>query len=591
MISLAKNKETHISPAGKRVRIFSSVPDRYVMIALCALCTCINYADRVNMSVAIIPMSQAFKLNLHEQSIVLSSFFLGYIPMQLGGAILCRRLGGKTVLTCGAFLWSLFTLATPASGDYGGMMLLVGCRVLMGLAEGVAFPSVFHFLSSWIPSHERGRAVALFLTGAHVGTMAALIVSPVIIRTLDWRFVFYIFGSIGFAWIAAWHFLARDRDDLSSAHTDDGDIDDDEEAHEYDGHLKHTLRKRSSVGSCLNLGGINHNFHAVDTKAAKVNDVNDVNDGSIDGDDNDRLRIDVDRNHDHALLKKPEDNKSNSVTLMGVSTEGDRRVEFNSRELDKDPSGVSSSLSLTTGATTATASSNGVLTSTSHPTRLRAQQSRPLFTAEELTMIKTILSDRRTISVCCAQSIFGLIHYVILSWLPTYFKNVYQAETGSLWFTFFPYLAMAIAANFGGMVADSLIRNGYNMTRVRKGVTCVACIGAGLSLLLFAAMQSIGTAVAAASLSMAFMSLNSGGFESAYMDLASPKSTGLFKAVSNTLGSFAGLLAVPLSAWMLDLLGGSWRLMFASLAFWHALLGAVFVTMFSAERVLPDEDQ
>lgn len=136
------------------------------MVLLCAACSCLNYADRVNVSVAIIAIAEQYALTIEQQSAVLSAFFLGYLPMQLGGAVLCRRAGAKRVLALGAAGWSLFTALTPAAAAMGYSTLLV-CRVAMGLTEGVAFPSVYHFLAGWIPANERGRAISVFLTGVH----------------------------------------------------------------------------------------------------------------------------------------------------------------------------------------------------------------------------------------------------------------------------------------------------------------------------------------------------------------------------------------------------------------------------------------
>lgn len=494
----ASQQETFLQKSG----ITSVMPERYVMVLLCALCTCINYADRVNMSVAIISMSEAYSLSLRQQSVVMSSFFIGYIPMQLGGALLCRRLGGKTVLAQGALLWSVFTIATPFTADLG-MTPLLCCRVLMGLAEGVAFPGVFHFLSSWIPPCERGRSIALFLTGAHVGTMLALIVSPAIIRTIGWRFVFYIFGSVGFFWVIAWQLLAYDRDD--------------------------TMRRRSSDPSIQRP----HQSHQADEAVVPLSQQQDQ--GALSED---------------AELDAADAEQTVSVALIA------------------NPSAAAA----TTSAPSAPGGSRWAV-----------------FTVGELRLIRNVLTDRRTLSVCMAQGIFALIHYVILSWLPTYFKHVYKTDIGSLSFTFAPYAAMAVSANLGGWVADVLIEKGWPVTRVRKALTSVASVGAAVSLVVFSRMQSVWSSLVAVSFSMAFMSINSGGFEAAYLDVASPQCTGLFKAVSNTVGSFAGLIAVPLSTLVLEWVGGSWRIMFATLAFWHILLAIVFCLFFSADRVLTDD--
>lgn len=493
--------------ATKTAGLFGWIADRHVMVFLCALCTCINYADRVNMSVAIIYIAQTYSFSLRQQSWIMSAFFLGYIPMQFGGAILCRRMGGKLVLCYGALLWSIFTLLTPLSAEMGLWMLLL-CRVLMGLSEGVAFPGVFHFLSTWIPSDERGRAIAFFLTGAHVGTTLALILSPLIIAALDWRYVFYFFGSLGFLWIASWQLLAYDRD----------------------------------INSC----DIDENKKAIVTKMTNTDEI-DIGVG---------LMIDSQAAAGNVGV-------GSSGDVIGVGSVG---ANIGSTMNDR---GTKSAMKNGTdkGLYETIAKMTGV-------------------TKKEVEMVGVILTNRRTLCVCASQGIFAMIHFVILSWLPTYFKNVYKTDTKSLSFTFIPYATMACAANAGGWIADLLIRNGFDITYVRKMITLMSSIGAGIAIIVFSMMQDVYWGLFMAALSMGFMSMNSGGFESAYLDLATPAATGLFKAVANTTGSFAGFLAVPLSTLVLDLAGGSWRILFGSLSICHALLGIVFFGMYSAERVL-----
>jgi MFS family permease len=48
--------------------------------------------------------------------------------------------------------------------------------VLMGMGEGVTFPSIYALYGRWVPAKERARTVGLSLSGAPIGQVAALIV-------------------------------------------------------------------------------------------------------------------------------------------------------------------------------------------------------------------------------------------------------------------------------------------------------------------------------------------------------------------------------------------------------------------------------
>lgn len=474
------------------------VPERYVMVLLCAACCFINYADRVNMSVAIIALGDEYGYNKKERGIIMSSFYLGYLPMQLGAAMLCRRYGGKKVLSCGAFLWSLFTILTPGASWMGLAPLLI-CRVCMGLSEAVAFPSVFHFLAFWVPAHERALSTAVFLTGAHIGTTVALVISPLIIRFSSWHVIFYSFGAAGYVWIVLWNLIAYDRDDKCAP----------------------SPNRKSKL------------------KSSKVSEQRE-----------DSLPfLPPDGSHGPGFSSLQPSECCTEITQdleSGKSTMTWRRICFPSY--------------------------NTILFTVLKPGELKA--------------LRFILTSRKTLVVCVVQAIFGLIHYVILSWLPSYFQDVYNMKTESLSFTFVPYLAMAIASNVSGYIADRLVRSGMPTTFVRKAITLVANIGAATTLIAFSMAQSVSTALVCISTSMAFMSLNTGGFESTFLDMTSPGMTGLFKAVANTMASFSGLVAIPLAAVILEWSGNSWRFTFGSLSIWYVLMTVLFIAFGTSERIL-----
>ena len=69
-----------------------SWPRRYNLVGLCFLSTFICYIDRVNISVAIIPMAEEFGWDQTTRGIVLSSFFYGYLATQVFGGWVADKL-------------------------------------------------------------------------------------------------------------------------------------------------------------------------------------------------------------------------------------------------------------------------------------------------------------------------------------------------------------------------------------------------------------------------------------------------------------------------------------------------------------------
>lgn len=184
-------------------------PRRYTVIGLFFVSTVICYVDRVNVSVAIIPMSRGLGYSPATQGLILSAFFWGYIVSQLAGGWMADRFGGKAVLGFGVACWSLATFVTPL-GAAVSLPLLLGARVALGVGEGVNFPAIHSLAARWAPARERSRALALNYTGIFLGTIVALLGSPPLILKYGWPAVFYISGALGGIWLIAWTIKAGD---------------------------------------------------------------------------------------------------------------------------------------------------------------------------------------------------------------------------------------------------------------------------------------------------------------------------------------------------------------------------------------------
>jgi ACS family sodium-dependent inorganic phosphate cotransporter len=175
-----------------------------VLLAFLSVFVC--YMDRVNISVAIIPMAEELGWTPQTQGTVLSSFFFGYLLLQIVGGRMADRFGGKIVLGIGVLLWSLFTVLTPPAAHLG-FTILLAARIAMGMGEAVAFPSIYSIYGRWIPLSERSRAVGFSNSGIPLGTVFALIATPYLVERLGWEWAFYLFGMLGVFWFVAWQRL------------------------------------------------------------------------------------------------------------------------------------------------------------------------------------------------------------------------------------------------------------------------------------------------------------------------------------------------------------------------------------------------
>jgi MFS family permease len=181
-------------------------PKRFHVAGMSFLAVFICYIDRVNISVAIIPMAEDLGWGMQQQGMVLSSFFVGYVLLQVVGGRLADRYGGKVILGIGVLLWSLFTMLTPPAAALGFTILII-TRIAMGMGEAVTFPSVYSMYSKWIPLTERARSIGFTNSAIPLGTIFALVVTPMIVQAWGWQWAFYSFGALGVVWFFFWQRL------------------------------------------------------------------------------------------------------------------------------------------------------------------------------------------------------------------------------------------------------------------------------------------------------------------------------------------------------------------------------------------------
>ncbi|KAH9504502.1 hypothetical protein Btru_062944 [Bulinus truncatus] len=201
-------------------------PKRYIIALMAFLGFANLYALRVNLSVALVAMTSnksvivngsvdqvigpEYNWTAQMRGQILASFFYGYIVTQLPGGFLSHRYGGKYVFGIGIFITALFTLVTPLVASWSPY-LLIGCRVIEGLCEGVAYPAIHAIWSKWAPPVERTKLATFGFSGSYIGTVLALVISGSLAESsAEWQSIFYIFGSLAVIWFLMWVILVTE---------------------------------------------------------------------------------------------------------------------------------------------------------------------------------------------------------------------------------------------------------------------------------------------------------------------------------------------------------------------------------------------
>lgn len=190
---------------------------RHVQALLVFLGLTLAYALRVNLSVAIVAMTDKHSSNpdFHEykwdektKALVLSSFFWGYVITQVPAGQIAQRWGAKLLLLWSMILCSALTLLTPICATIGGWKLVCALRFFEGLCQGVIFPSTHTLLSKWAPVSERAQLATYCYSGAQFGTVVMLSTSGILASSfMGWPSIFYLSGCAGGLWSILWLFF------------------------------------------------------------------------------------------------------------------------------------------------------------------------------------------------------------------------------------------------------------------------------------------------------------------------------------------------------------------------------------------------
>jgi sugar phosphate permease len=181
---------------------------RWWMLVLFSLMYLICYLDRGIISVAQPEIRETLGLTLGQMGLVLAAFTWTYAVGQVPVGWLGDRFGPKKVLNILITWTSASAFLTGAATGFG---TLLTARLFLGLGESGAFPVASRGMQLWFPPSERGRIQGI----THFFSRFAVAIMPLtagaLLLAYGWRVMFYVFGAIGFVWVAAFWRFYRER--------------------------------------------------------------------------------------------------------------------------------------------------------------------------------------------------------------------------------------------------------------------------------------------------------------------------------------------------------------------------------------------
>jgi ACS family hexuronate transporter-like MFS transporter len=174
---------------------------RWWIVGLVFLATLINYIDRLTISVLAPVITKDLGLTNTEFGGIVTWFLLAYTISQSVSGKLYDRVGTRIGFVVSITLWSIAAIAHAFARGIGTLSLF---RFVLGLGEAGNWPGAAKTIAEWFPVRQRAFGMAIFNSGAAIGS----IIAPPLIVWLQlnygWQTTFIVTGVLGFIWLALW---------------------------------------------------------------------------------------------------------------------------------------------------------------------------------------------------------------------------------------------------------------------------------------------------------------------------------------------------------------------------------------------------
>ena len=190
--------------AGFRVRGL-----RWWIIGLVFLATLINYIDRLTLTTLAPKITEDLKLSNTAFGDIVFWFLLAYTISQALSGKLYDRVGTRAGFVVSITVWSVAAMLHALAR---GATSLSAFRFILGLGEAGNWPGAAKAVAEWFPVRQRAFGMAIFNSGAALGSVVA---PPLIIwlaARYDWQTTFIVTGALGFVWLVLWLIFYRTPD-------------------------------------------------------------------------------------------------------------------------------------------------------------------------------------------------------------------------------------------------------------------------------------------------------------------------------------------------------------------------------------------
>ena len=167
----------------------------------------VNFADKIVVGLAGVPIMTELKLEPEQFGLLGSSFFFLFSISAIIVGFIVNRVETRWVLLVLAVVWALAQF--PMLGTISFSTLLI-CRIILGAGEGPAAAVAVHAIYKWFPDEKRAMPTAVLSQGSAFGVILAVPALNWLIVHYSWHYAFGALGVVGLMWVVAWMILGKE---------------------------------------------------------------------------------------------------------------------------------------------------------------------------------------------------------------------------------------------------------------------------------------------------------------------------------------------------------------------------------------------
>jgi MFS family permease len=176
-------------------------------VVLVFLFMLINFADKAVIGLASVPIMRDLHLDHRQFGLLGSAFFLLFSVSGVLVGFVANRVRTKALMLVMSVTWAAALLPMSVAANF---TVLLASRIVLGAAEGPAFPVAVHSVYKWFGNQRRALPTSVVASGAAFGTGVVAPLLTWIILHYGWHAAFGTLGIAGLIWALLWLLCAEE---------------------------------------------------------------------------------------------------------------------------------------------------------------------------------------------------------------------------------------------------------------------------------------------------------------------------------------------------------------------------------------------